>query len=170
MLLNGPNSPNEASIEPWLFQVEPYPGESFGHVLGRFRRANHLSSPHLSSLLGLKPHVVSYWEAPSRRRVPSASELARLSELMGIDIEQLRLMLAATRRQLHLRTRLCGLCYAEAPFHRQSWQMANITDCDRHQCQLLSACPQCQTDFHLPAHWDMGQCEWCGLPFAQMGL
>jgi len=33
----------DQSQQPWLFQVEPYPEESFGHFLGRFRRANLLS-------------------------------------------------------------------------------------------------------------------------------
>jgi hypothetical protein len=62
---------SEEAIEPWLFRVTAYSEESFGHFLGRFRRANHLKSNHLSVMLGLKYHAVAYWEAPSRRRRPS---------------------------------------------------------------------------------------------------
>ena len=64
--------------------MQPYPEESFGHFLGRFRRANHLSSPHLSALLGQEPYVVSYWESPSRQRQPEPSLLQRLSQLSGV--------------------------------------------------------------------------------------
>ncbi len=30
-------------VQPWLFPVETYKGESFSHFLGRFRWRNHLS-------------------------------------------------------------------------------------------------------------------------------
>lgn len=40
---------SESRLKPWLFQVEPYEAESFGHFLGRFRRANHLSCSHLAA-------------------------------------------------------------------------------------------------------------------------
>ncbi|WOD39708.1 hypothetical protein RRF56_02725, partial [Nodosilinea sp. E11] len=59
-----------ASVTPWLFQVEPHADESFGHFLGRFRRANRLSSAQLSAMLGQRSYVVSYWESPSRQRRP----------------------------------------------------------------------------------------------------
>ncbi|MBE9098372.1 hypothetical protein [Vacuolonema iberomarrocanum] len=42
----------ESPLHPWLFQVTPYLEESFSHFLGRFRRANCLSSAQLSPLLG----------------------------------------------------------------------------------------------------------------------
>ena len=46
-------------LQPWLFQVTPYPEESFSHFLGRFRRANRLSSAHLSAMLNQRPYAVS---------------------------------------------------------------------------------------------------------------
>jgi hypothetical protein len=37
------------NIEPWLFLIKPYEGESLSHFLGRFRRANHLSASGLGN-------------------------------------------------------------------------------------------------------------------------
>jgi hypothetical protein len=35
-----------SEIHPWLFSVEPLPGESLSHVLGRFQRENaHYPNP-----------------------------------------------------------------------------------------------------------------------------
>lgn len=157
-----------AAIEPWLFRVSANPKESFGHFLGRFRRANHLKSSHLSAMLGLQYHSVSYWEAPSRRRRPSVKELEALSLLTGVSAAQLHSMSLPEGTPLHMRTRLCALCYAEEPFHKLTWQHANLSNCDRHQRQLLCACPQCGCDFQLPSYWVIGQCEQCHLPFTEM--
>lgn len=156
------------SLQPWLFQVVSYPEESFGHYLGRFRRANHLSSRHLSILLGLRPYIVSYWETPSRRRIPQHSELNILSYFTGVDVSQLRKMLDPVNTPIYFQTRLCEWCYTEAPFHRLTWQRLAIPQCDRHQRQLLSACPRCRNAFRLPVYWQIGQCEYCYLPFKEM--
>lgn len=160
--------PSIASLQPWMFQVQPYPDESFGHFLGRFRRANCLSSGHLSTMLGLRSYMVAYWETPSRRRIPNAAALNILSDLTGVEVARLRLMLFSEETQLYFQTRLCALCYAEVPSHQLTWQMAAIPHCDRHQRQLLSACPRCGNAFQLPAHWQVGECEYCHLPFAEM--
>ena len=40
-------------INPWLFQVEPYPGESLSHFLGCFRRANDLTTTGLGKAAGV---------------------------------------------------------------------------------------------------------------------
>jgi hypothetical protein len=37
-------------IQPWWFVVEPYEGESISHFLGRFRRANELTSSGLGKI------------------------------------------------------------------------------------------------------------------------
>ena len=110
------DSSAEASIQPWLFQVEPYSEESFGHFLGRFRRANHLSSHHLSTLLDQRPYIVSYWETPSRRRQPDAVTLQRLSQLSGVAEPRLGLMPIATRYSAPLADEglLCLLLYRSA--------------------------------------------------------
>jgi transcriptional regulator with XRE-family HTH domain len=155
------------SIEPWLFQVSAHLGESFGHFLSRFRRANHLSSSQLSVMLGHEYMTVSYWETPSRRRRPGAEDLEALSRLTGVDVAQLNLMIVPRGFPLYLRTRLCAFCYEEAQFHKLVWQDVNIFECDRHCCQLLSVCPRCKMGFRLPAYWD-GQCDQCHLPFVEM--
>jgi transcriptional regulator with XRE-family HTH domain len=154
------------SIEPWLFQVSAHSEESLGHFLGRFRRANHLKNGQLSSMLGLKYRSVSYWETPSRRRNPSPLQLIALSKLTNVAPEQLTQMLPP--EPLHLQTRLCPVCYAEAPVHRAWWQQARIEQCERHQYPLLSTCPNCKTGFRTPVLWEEGRCESCGLVFEQM--
>lgn len=155
------------AVGPWLFQVCAYPEESFGHFLGRFRRANQMKSGHLSAMLGLRYRTVSYWETPSRRRIPAAKDFEALSRLTGIDAAQLYSMLSPDDTLL-LRTRLCGQCYTKTPFHKVTWQDARISECDLHRCELLCECPQCKSDFQLPSYWEFGQCDRCYLPFTQM--
>lgn len=158
----------ERPLQPWLFQVEPYPDESFGHFLGRFRRANHLSSSHLSALLGQRPYTVFYWESPSRQRQPAPSELACLSQLSGVEAARFNLMRSLPGTQLHWPTRLCAECYAAAPWHRLSWQIGTQPHCEIHQRQLLAACSRCGSAFPLPSHWQKGECDRCQFPFQEM--
>jgi len=166
----------QPSVEPWLFQVEPYPQESFSHFLGRFRRANHLSSAHLAAMLGARSHIVAYWESPSRQRRPDPAQLQQLSQFTGVAIARLQLMWLSSDIPLHWPTRLCPDCYAEAPWHRLTWQLADQLDCEVHQrrrsrprgTSLLSQCPRCRHAFQLPSYWVTSQCDRCQLPFAQM--
>ena len=158
----------QSSAKPWLFQVEPYPNESFGHFLGRFRRANYLSSAHLAAMLGARSHVVAYWESPSRQRRPDPAQMQQLSQLTGVAIAQLQLMWSSPNILLYWPTRLCPDCYAEAPWHRLTWQLADQLDCEVHQRSLLTHCPHCHGGFQLPSHWATGQCDRCQLPFAQV--
>jgi transcriptional regulator with XRE-family HTH domain len=158
----------QSSVELWLLQVESYPNESFGHFLGRFRRANCLSSAHLSAMLGQRSYVVSYWESPSRQRRPSPAQLQQLSQLTGVAISQLQLMWLSSDIPLHWPTRFCPDCYAEAPWHKLTWQRADQPHCAIHQRSLLSKCPRCYHAFQLPSYWAIGQCDRCQFPFAQM--
>lgn len=153
---------------PWVFRVQPYPGESFGHFLSRFRRANQLSSKGLARVLGLTEKTVAFWEVPSRSRPPNYQQLSHLAPLVGLDIEHLAAMLPPPRSQMYLATRLCAVCYREAPAHKVAWQLVANPNCDRHQLSLLSACPICGACFELPALWEKGCCRECGKPFAQM--
>ena len=159
----------EVELQPWLFQVEPYPEESFGHFLGRFRRANCLSGSHLSAILGKRSYLVSYWEAPSRRRRPEGEDLNRLSQMTGVAESRFRLMWSPPGTQLHWPTRLCGQCYAEAPWHKLTWQIASKPHCEKPQRLLLTECPQCRSAFRLPSYWRHGACDRCRLPFSEMG-
>ena len=159
----------QSGLQPWLFQVEPYPEESFSHFLGRFRRANHLSSAHLSAMLKQRPYAVSYWETPSRRRQPSPSAIDALAQrVTGVDIECLCLMRSPPSTKLHLLTRLCAYCYGESPHHRLSWQEAERSHCEVHHRQLLEVCPECRSTFQLPSYWQSGECDCCHLPFQSM--
>lgn len=155
-------------LEPWLFKVEPYSDESFSHFLGRFRRANFLSSADLSSLLGQRCYVVSYWESPSRRRQPDPVARERLCELSGVSASRLSLMWPPGGTGLHWPTRLCGLCYGSSPWHRLSWQLAAQSCCPVHGCELLESCPVCGHAFRLPSHWVDGSCEHCHLRYCEM--
>ena len=162
------DSSAKSGIQPWLFQVKPYPEESFSHFLGRFRRANRLSSAHLSAMLNQRPYAVSYWETPSRRRQPDSSALQHLSHLTSVTIERLNKMRSPRGVQLHFPTRLCACCYTESPHHRLSWQIAKRSHCEVHQRRLLDVCPKCRSLFQLPSYWQRGMCDYCYFPFHQM--
>ncbi len=54
--------------ESWVFRVIADKGESLGHFLGRFRRANQLSHKAIAEHLGVCVAWVQDWEIPSRRR------------------------------------------------------------------------------------------------------
>lgn len=152
--------------EGWVFRVVPHPDESFGHFMGRFRRVNQLSHKAISDQLGIRIQWVQSWDSPSRRRNPTPLQLIALSKLVEVDPEQLARMLPP--EPLHLQTRLCPACYAEAPVHRSTWQRAKVDLCDQHLIQFLSACPECHTGFLTPALWEHDRCEGCRLFFAQM--
>jgi hypothetical protein len=126
----------------WVFRVVPHPDESFGHFLGRFRRANELSHRVIADHLGIRVEWVQAWDSPSRRRNPTGLQLIALSKLTEVDPKQLAKMLPS--EPLHLQTRLCPACYAEIPVHRSTWQRLGIDCCDRHSLKLLSACPECR--------------------------
>lgn len=152
--------------ETWVFRVEPHLDESFGHFMGRFRRANDLSHKVIAEHLGIRVQWVQDWDSPSRRRNPTLLQLVAVSKLVEVNIEQLEKMLPI--EPLHLQTRLCPACYAEVPVHRSTWQRAKVDLCDRHSLKLLSACPNCKTGFRIPALWEDERCEGCRLLFAQM--
>ena len=152
----------------WVFRVVPVPGESFGHFMGRFRRANQLSHRAVAEHLGVRVSWVEDWERPSRRRNPTELQRIALSKLVEIEPRQLARMLPPTR--LHLQTRLCAACYGETPVHLVNWQREGRGVCDRHALRLLSACPICGAGFRLPALWKDERCEQCELGFAQMGV
>jgi hypothetical protein len=153
-------------VESWVFRVEPHPDESFGHFIGRFRRANALSDRAIADHLGIRVQWVQDWDSPSRRRNPTSLQLIALSKLTEVAPEQLAKMLPS--EPLHLQTRLCPACYAEVPVHRSTWQRAGNDCCDHHSLKLLSACPNCKSEFRTPALWEDAHCEGCGLCFAQM--
>jgi transcriptional regulator with XRE-family HTH domain len=155
------------SSQSWVFRVEAYRGESLGHFLGRFRRANDLSHKSLADHLGIRVEWVIAWESPSRRRNPTSLQLIALSKLVDIKPQQLTEMLPP--EPLELKTRLCAACYAEQSFHQVQWQQAETEECVYHHLNLLSLCPVCNTGFRTPALWSDDECcEQCGLLFKEM--
>lgn len=152
--------------ETWVYRVKAEEGESFGHYLGRFRRANHLSHKVVADHLGINVSWVEAWESPSRRRQPREPQLRAIAKLVDVAPEKLAKMLPPDG--LHLQTRLCAACYEEVPVHRAVWQETGKVVCERHGLDLLSACPECHSGFCTPALWEEGYCEECGLRFGQM--
>ena len=150
----------------WVFRVVPALGESLGHFLGRFRRANGLSHRAIGDHLGVRVQWVEDWEIASKRRNPTELQLVALSKLVEVAPKQLAKMLPPLR--LHLQTRLCAACYAETFVHQAAWQRAGKTGCDSHALRLLSVCPVCKSGFRTPALWQDEHCEGCGLALGQM--
>ena len=70
----------------WIFRVEPHPDESFGHFIGRFRRANELSHRAIAEHLGIRVEWMQSWDSPSRRRNPTPLQLMALSKLVEVEL------------------------------------------------------------------------------------
>jgi TniQ len=158
------------NTEGWIFQITPMPGESIGHYLGRFRRANCLSQSAFAEILSIEVRLVRGLEMPSLGQPLNADQLRKLLVLLELPDAQLAEMLPQARSHLHLSTRLCPNCYADKPIHQTAWQQAMIEQCEIHQEPFLTVCPACFTGFRLPALWENGSCEQCWLPFSQMNL
>jgi hypothetical protein len=158
----------EAEGAGWVFQIAPEPGESFGHYLGRFRRANCLSRSGLAAWMNTDERTVRGWEMPSWGQPLSAVQLATVAGLLGLSVPQLVAMLPAERTKIHVATRLCSACYAATPIHQQDWQRAELLQCVAHEQPFLTACSGCGAVFRVPALWENGCCERCWLPFGAM--
>ncbi len=154
-------------IQPWLFRVQPYEGESLSHFLGRFRRENELTPSCLGKAAGIGA-VVARWEKFHLNPFPSRRELEALAAVVGVEAETLAQMLPTGVRMNHSPIRLCGACYAHEPCHRIEWQFKTTAGCDRHQLRLLSECPKCKARFPIPTKWVQGACGQCFMGFVEM--
>lgn len=152
----------------WVFQIAPEPGESFGHYLGRFRRANCLSRSGLAAWMNTDERTVRGWEMPSWGQPPNALQLVNVASLLGLSVPQLVAMLPDERVKTEMATRLCPACYADTPIHQQNWQRAELTQCAAHEQPFLTACSGCGAVFRVPALWENGCCDRCWLPFGVM--
>ncbi len=159
----------EASdLQPWLFRVEPFEGESLSHFLGRFRRANDLTPSRLGKAAGLGG-AIARWEKFYLSPFPSQQQLEVIASVVGVEAGRLAQMLPpAGVRMNHSPIRLCGACYAQEPYHRIEWQFKVMAECDRHQLRLLSECPNCGARFKIPALWVDGWCQRCFMVFEEM--
>lgn len=159
----------DGEIQPWLFVVEPYEGESLSHFLGRFRRENDLTPSGLGKEVGIGG-VVARWEKFRLIPFPSQQELEGLAKVVRVDVDRLREMLPPVGVGMKMTPiRLCGACYGEVPCHRIEWQFKTTDRCERHSLRLLSECPNCGARFKIPSVWVNGWCHRCFLSFAQMG-
>lgn len=158
----------ESGIQPWLFEVEPYPGESLSHYLGRFRRRNQLTPGRLGTMAGLGA-VVARWEKFHLNPYPTQAQFEALGEVLGLPAERLWAMLPPQGEgMVHEPIRLCGVCYGESPCHWMEWQYKSVWKCERHNLKLLSKCPNCGAKFKTPALWEDGCCCRCRLSLAKL--
>ena len=167
----------DAGIQPWLFEVEPYEGESLSHYLGRFRRQNHLTAGGLGTMAGIGA-VVARWEKFHLNPYPTQVQFEALGRVVGLSPERLWAMLPPKGEGMQYEPiRLCGACYGENPCHRIEWQYKSVWRCgkhgypegNRHNLKLLSKCPNCEAKFKIPALWERGSCFRCYIPFAELG-
>jgi TniQ len=155
-------------ITPWLLPIEPMPGESLSHFLGRVRRRNYLSRSALGQLAGIGG-VVARWEKFYYNPFPSERELTALGNLLGVDLVTLQSLLPTLGQGMMCEPiRICGACFKESPHHRLEWQFKSVGLCNDHQLRLLSSCPKCGSRFKLPSLWEFDSCNRCGLSFRNM--
>lgn len=158
----------DAGIQPWLFEVEPYEGESLSHYLGRFRRQNHLTPGGLGTMAGIGA-VVARWEKFHLNPYPTWAQFEALEKVLGLSAERLWAMLPNQGEGMQCEPiRLCGACYGENPCHRIEWQYKSVWKCDRHNLKLLSKCSSCGAKFKAPALLEDGCCSRCRKPFQEM--
>lgn len=158
----------DSEIQPWLFDVESYEGESLSHFLGRFRLKNHLTSYALGQTAGIGA-VVARWERFHLNPYPTQAQFEMLGKVLNISPERLWAMLPPQGEGMQCEpVRLCGACYGEIPCHRIEWQYKSVWRCDRHNLKLLSKCPRCEAKFKIPSLWQEGICSRCKLAFSQI--
>ncbi len=154
--------------QPQRFAVELLEGESLSHFLGRFRRANSLTTTALGKITALGG-VVGRWEKLYLNPFPTRQQLEALADVVMVDADRLAQMLPPKGVTMKPRPiLLCAVCYAENPYHRIEWQFKERGGCDSHQLRLLGKCTNCETPFPIPALWVQGECPHCFLPFATM--
>jgi hypothetical protein len=153
-----------------LEKVEPYPGESISHFLGRFERANVWTTYQIGRATGIKAGVSRWKKLYLKPLFPTKQELEMLAEVVEISADRLAQMLPSPDQALKPPKTicLCAACYVESPCHLIKWQLKGVNACDRHGLYLLSKCPQCKKTFSVPAEWEEGACFNCGKLFSGM--
>lgn len=156
------------NFETWINIVEPLPGESISHFLGRFERANLLTGYQIGREAGVGA-IVTRWKKLYLNPFPTQQELEALANFVEVEAEKLKKMLPLEGMTMKPRPiKLCAACYAEQPYHQIEWQYKDKMKCDRHELRLLTKCTNCQTPFPIPADWAEGKCPHCFLSFAKM--
>ncbi len=156
------------NFEAWINTLEPLPGESISHFLGRFERANLLTGYQIGKEAGVGA-IVTRWKKLYLNPFPTQQELEALAKFIEVEVEKITQTLPLKGITMKPRPiKLCAACYAEEPCHRIEWQYKEKMKCDRHQLGLLTKCTNCETPFPIPADWELGVCTHCSLPFAKM--
>ena len=154
---------------PWY--LEPFAGESISHYFGRFRHQEiiSVSSPsRLGKAAGIGT-ALSRWEKFRFNPRPTHKELEAMSKLIGVEVSKLEALCPPKgEAMVHRSTRLCALCYREAPYHHIHWQFQSTEYCEKHQLPLISRCPACDEKLPLPSEWEEGKCQRCGMKFTSM--
>ncbi len=152
--------------------LEPYQGESISHYLGRWMNQEVVSissSSSLSQQLRLGK-TLWRWERFYFNPPPSEDELEILGNILELSQVQLRELFPPVEEPIKCQPiRLCGLCYAEKPYHRMEWQYQSQFNCSKHGVKLLTKCPSCRQRFAIPSHWVEGRCQRCDMAFKRMG-
>lgn len=84
-----------SDIQPWLFRVEAFEGESLSHFLGRFRRANEMTPSGLAKAAGLGG-AIARWEKFRLNPPPSRQQLEALALVVVVEADRLVQMLPLT--------------------------------------------------------------------------
>ncbi|MBW4420723.1 MAG: TniQ family protein [Myxacorys californica WJT36-NPBG1] len=155
-----------------LERVEPFPGESISHFLGRFERANVWTTYQIGRVTGIKAGVSRWKKLYLSPLFPTRQELEVLAEIVEVNADRLAEMLPPPTQAMKPPKSicLCAACYAKTPCHLIKWQYKEVTACDLHGLYLLKKCPKCKTPFDTPADWDSESCtkSSCCASFAEM--
>ncbi|XGW00044.1 MAG: TniQ family protein [Leptolyngbya sp. BL-A-14] len=150
--------------------LPPYDDESISHYLGRWFRQEVVQTDAI--ILGKKLRlgkILWRWQNFYLNPEPTREQIAKIGGLMELEVERLLLMFPPENEVSSPRPiRLCAFCYVEAPYHKLEWQFRSTAGCERHQCRLLSKCPACEKPFAIPAQWEKGSCQGCGMLFKSM--
>ncbi|MBW4482090.1 MAG: TniQ family protein [Tildeniella torsiva UHER 1998/13D] len=153
-------------IPPWVFPVDPYPGESISHFLGRFCRENHATLNQVGAKTGLGA-VLGRWEKFRFNPPPTEAQVAALATLVRLEPRLISQMLPKETIQIRA-IRLCAACYAEKSCHQMAWQHKFASRCSRHSLRLFLECPHYKAKFSIPSQWSKGACKRCLMPFETM--
>ncbi|BAZ18300.1 hypothetical protein NIES4071_101850 (plasmid) [Calothrix sp. NIES-4071] len=82
-------------FETWLNVLEPLPGESISHFIGRFERANLLTANQIGKEAKIGA-VVTRWRMLYLNPFPTKQELEALTNVVGVEVGKLREMLPKT--------------------------------------------------------------------------
>jgi predicted site-specific integrase-resolvase len=121
---------------------------------------------HLATLTSLHPHTV--YQATIHRFAPVLTPPDIGHDFVTVGDDTLPLLPPGFIRQYippETASQFCPTCLQEALYHRLLWMPTPVTACLRHQCLLVSQCPQCGKQTSIRAIVE-GCCRQCGTDLA----